>query len=232
MDKLPNCLGFIMDGNRRFAKEAGLPTLEGHRRGGQVLIDSMRYFSKAKIPHLVYFAFSTENWNRSEDEVSYLMKLFGEYLEEIKKEIKSKAKEDAPFKIRFIGRREDFDTEMQFKMNELELIGEAYDKDSTTVWIALSYGGRAEIIEAVNVAIGGGRAVTEALFEKLLWTAELPEADMIVRTGGEMRLSNFLTWRSVYSELYFIEKHWPSLTEVDFKDILNEYAKRERRHGR
>jgi len=230
--KLPRTIGFIMDGNRRFAKEASLPTLEGHRLGGQVLIDSMEYFSRAGVEHLVYFAFSTENWNRETNEVEYLMQLFGEYLKEIKQKISNREEGEPKLRIRFIGQREDFTPELQSQMDDLEISSEAYGDVVTTVWIALSYGGRAEIIEAVNVAIGGGKAVDEKAFEKLLWTAALPDPDMIVRTSGEMRLSNFLTWSSVYSELYFIKKHWPALTETDFKDILSEYAKRERRHGR
>ncbi len=230
--KLPRTIGFIMDGNRRFAKEAGLPTLEGHRRGGQVLFDSMEYFSRAGVEHLVYFAFSTENWNRESSEVEYLMQLFGDYLKEIKQKISSRTADEPAIRIRFIGQRDDFSGELQAAMDDLEISSDAYGDATTTVWIALSYGGRTEIIEAVNVAIGGGKAVDEKAFEKLLWTAALPDPDIIVRTSGEMRLSNFLTWRSVYSELYFIKKHWPALTEADFKDILEEYATRERRHGR
>lgn len=232
MESKPTCIGFIMDGNRRFAKDASLPTFEGHRRGGKVLIDSIHYFRKQNIQHLVYYAFSTENWNRTKEEVAYLMELFSAYLSDLKKEVLNRNAGESAIGIRIIGRREDFSAELQAQMNELEELSVATGDVATTVWIALSYGGRAELIEAINVAIGQGRAVTEESFSPLLWTGEMPDADIIVRTGGEQRLSNFLTWRSVYSELYFIDKYWPALTATDFKDILDEYAKRERRHGR
>jgi undecaprenyl diphosphate synthase len=114
-------------------------------------------------------------------------------------------------------------------MNELEEKSRAHT--GTTIWIALSYGGRAEIIQAVNQAIKNGTEVDEKSFEALLWTAGMPDPDMIIRTSGEERLSNFLSWQSAYSEFYFIEKHWPALTEADFKDILLQYETRQRRHG-
>jgi undecaprenyl diphosphate synthase len=132
-------------------------------------------------------------------------------------------------RVRVVGRREDFSPELQNKMKELEEASSGYT--STTIWIALSYGGRAEILEAVNQAIATGEVVTEESFSSLLWSADMPDPDMIIRTSGEHRLSNFLPWQSVYSELYFIEKHWPTLTKSDFEDILLQYETRERRHG-
>lgn len=217
-----------MDGNRRWAKERGLPTLEGHRKGGDVLLDSIRFGTDKNIPHAVYYAFSTENWKRSKQEVEYLMRLFGKWLDRIETELLAEA--EGKVRVRIVGRREDFREELQARMNHLEEISTTSD-NTTTVWVALSYGGRAEIVEAVNRAIEKGEEVHEQSFKELLWTAELPDPDIIVRTSGEQRLSNFLTWSSVYSELYFIEKHWPALTNEDFEDILNEYGKRERRRG-
>jgi undecaprenyl diphosphate synthase len=117
-------------------------------------------------------------------------------------------------------------------MNELEKYSEKNENIETTVWIALSYGGRAEIIEATNRAIRNGKEVTEETFAQLLWTADMPDPDIIVRTGGEKRLSNFMTWRSVYSELLFIDTYWPALTKVEFNGILKEYESRERRGGK
>jgi undecaprenyl diphosphate synthase len=131
--------------------------------------------------------------------------------------------------VRIVGRREDFSASLQKQMSDLE--EKSVLHIGTTVWIALSYGGRAEIIAAVNQAVESGVKVDEISFKNLLWTAELPDPDMIVRTSGEQRLSNFLTWGSAYSEFYFIEKHWPALTKDDLKDILLEYEKRERRQG-
>jgi undecaprenyl diphosphate synthase len=224
MNITPQCLGFIMDGNRRWAKEHELPTFEGHRRGHDVFLDIVKWTREAAIPHAVFYAFSTENWKRSEDEVSYLMALFSELLVTMAKQLTEEG-----VRVRVIGRREDFSPELQQQMKDVE--EKTARSTGTTIWIALSYGGRAEIVSAVNEAVRKGKEVDEASFESLLWTAEMPDPDMIVRTSGEQRLSNFLTWKSAYSELYFIEKHWPALTKSDFDDILAEYAKRERRHG-
>lgn len=222
--KKPACLGFIMDGNRRWAKEQNLPTLEGHRRGLEVFLDVVRFVRDEHIPHAVFYAFSTENWKRTEVEVVYLMTLFGELLTRMTEQLTEEG-----VRVRIVGRREDFSEDLQTRMNELEEKSSPYTK--TTIWIALSYGGRAEIVSAVNAAIEKGESVTEQTFEQLLWTADMPDPDMIIRTSGEERLSNFLTWQSAYSEFYFIQKHWPALTKSDFDDILAEYAKRERRHG-
>lgn len=217
------CIGFIMDGNRRWAKAQGLPALLGHQKGGEVMRESIRWVQEADIPHAVYYAFSTENWKRSETEVSYLMNLFSV---EMERQLREKN-----IRVRIIGRREDFTAELQQQMKELERMGEEYKNATTTIWVALSYGGRAELVEAINKAIVAGEPVTEESFESHLSTADMPDPDMIVRTSGEHRLSNFLTWRSVYSELYFINTHWPALTKADFKDILSEYETRERRRG-
>lgn len=220
----PTCLGFIMDGNRRWAKEQNLPTLEGHQKGLDVFLDVVRFVRDEEIPHAVFYAFSTENWKRAEAEVSYLMSLFSSLLARMSQELTEQG-----VRVRIVGRREDFSAALQGQMIELEEKSSRYT--TTTIWIALSYGGRAEIVEAVNRAVKIGKEVDEASFERLLATADMPDPDMVVRTSGEQRLSNFLTWRSVYSELYFIEKHWPALTKADLKDILVQYAKRERRQG-
>ena len=224
----PQCLGFIMDGNRRWAKDQGLEAYEGHKQGGEVLRSCVEWLATEQIPHAVFYAFSTENWARSEIEVSYLMDLFREWL----RTIGGLAKEHN-VRIKIVGRREDFAPDIVTQMNELEVCSAAEsDEHATTVWMALSYGGRTELVEAVNQAIKNGEAVTEESFETLLWTAGLPDPDMIIRTSGEQRLSNFLTWKSTYSELYFIEKHWPALTRDDFEDILAEYGRRNRRRGK
>jgi undecaprenyl diphosphate synthase len=224
MDITPACLGFIMDGNRRWAKEQNLPTLEGHQKGLDVFLDVVRFVRDKHISHAVFYAFSTENWKRSEGEVSYLMGLFGQLLKRMSEDLAEEG-----VRVRIVGRRADFSPELQAQMSELEETSSRFL--ATTIWIALSYGGRAEIIEAINGAIKNGQEIDETEFERMLWTAEMPDPDMIIRTSGEHRLSNFLTWKSVYSELYFIDKHWPALTKADLEDILAEYAKRERRHG-
>jgi undecaprenyl diphosphate synthase len=223
-----------MDGNRRWAKEQGLPSQGGHLAGRDVFERSVEWARSRGVRHVVYYAFSTENWKRSETEVAYLMELFRELLREVERRLddnEATENETAPLNVRCIGRRSDLPADIQEQIKRVEAKNARYPKPTTTVWVALSYGGRAEIIEAVNRAVQLGEAVTEATFEELLWSAELPDPDMIVRTSGEQRLSNFLTWRSVYSELYFPAKHWPALTEADFDDILEEYARRERRTG-
>lgn len=220
----PTCLGFIMDGNRRWAKAQGLPTYEGHTKGHAVFEDMVRLLRDHKIPHGVFYAFSTENWNRSEAEVAYLMGLFHTMLERLLETV-----EGLKVRVRFVGRRNDFSAELQILMEKVEEQSRQYM--DTTIWVALSYGGRPEIVEAVNQVVEQGMEVTEETFKQLLWSAELPDPDMIVRTSGEQRLSGFMTWGSVYSELYFIEKHWPALTAEDFTDILSEYERRQRRHG-
>lgn len=232
---VPTCLGFIMDGNRRWAKAQNLKTYEGHRKGSDVFADSIKWVRDAGVPHAVYYAFSTENWKRSDEEVAYLMDLFREVLKKIEKRIdenRDEDKQEKPINVRVVGRKEDFAADLQEQITRLEAKNAEYPNPTTTIWVALSYGGRAEIVDAVNRAIATGEPVTEAEFENLLWTAQMPDPDMIVRTSGEQRLSNFVTWKSVYSELHFIEKHWPALTEQDFHDILQEYATRERRRGK
>lgn len=228
------CLGFIMDGNRRWAKSQGKKSYEGHKKGMDVFTDSVEWIREKRIPHAVFYAFSTENWKRSDEEVKYLLNLFRDALKRIEKRLdenRDEDKKDAPINVRIVGRREDFPADLQDQMNKLEAKNDEYPNPTSTIWVALSYGGRAELIEAVNIAIGAGSAVTEESFEKYLWTADMPDPDMIIRTSGEHRLSNFMTWRSVYSELYFIDKHWPVLTKDDFEDILQEYDRRERRTG-
>lgn len=220
------CIGFIMDGNRRFAKKQHMPTLEGHRQGSEVFKESVSWVREAGIPHAVYYAFSTENWKRSKEEVGYLLDLFRSWLTSMEEKI-----EEMNVRIRIIGRREDFDFALQVQLERLEQLSQERTDGRTTIWVALSYGGRAEIVTAVNEAVSRGTKMTEESFEKLLWTAEMPEPDIIVRTGGEQRLSNFVTWKSVYSELFFLDKHWPALTRDDFDGILMQYESRERRKG-
>ena len=225
------CLGFIMDGNRRWAQAQDLSSLEGHKRGGEVFADSIRWVRDADIPHAVYYAFSTENWQRGEKEVQYLMELFRSWMDKLDEKLDENREAAKKINIKVIGRLQDFAADIQERVRDLEKKNAEFPNPATTIWVALSYGGRSEILEAVNQAVKAGAGVTADSFGKLLWTADMPDPDMIVRTSGEKRLSNFLTWSSVYSELYFIDQPWPALTEADFKDILLEYENRERRRG-
>lgn len=224
-NNIPRCVGIIMDGNRRWAKERELPTLEGHTKGYEVLKDVISWSYDMKISHLVCYAFSTENWQRSEAEVSYLMELFRMGVSELKEESK-----DKKVNFRFIGQRDRFESGLQEEMGRIEQ--EAFSDPELTVWLAISYGGRAEIVTAVNAAIKDGNEVTENSFAKLLWTADMPDPDLVIRTSGEERLSNFLPWQSVYSELFFTDTFWPDFSKEEFQGIVEAYGNRKRRKGK
>lgn len=225
MQKNPQCIGIILDGNRRWAREKNLPTLEGHRVGlTTTLVNTIRAVRDRGIPHLAAFMLSTENWNRSEEEVAYLIELFREG---IRGDIAKLAEEGV--RIRFVGQRERFPADIQESMQKLEL--ESSSNDKLTFWACLSYGGRAEILEAVKALQKSGEAVTEETFERHLWSAGMPDPDMIIRTSGEQRVSGFLTWKATYSELFFIDKHWPDFDAAALDAVLAEYAERERRMG-
>ena len=221
---LPSCVGFIMDGNRRFAKEQGQNTVEGHLAGKEKFLDVIDWLVEKKIPHGVFYAFSTENWKRKKEEVEYLMDLFRGLLQQIKNE-----SEKRKVNIKIIGRRDDLPKDIQNSIKELEAETSQYE---TTIWIAMSYGGRLEILTAVNKVIELGEKVDEEEFSKLLWTAGMADPDIIIRTSGEQRLSNFLPWQAVYSEFFFTKTYWPAFTKTEFERILSEYATRERRVGR
>lgn len=218
---LPQCLGFIMDGNRRWAAAAQLSSIEGHQKGREVLHTCVEWVRDRGIPHAVFYAFSTENWQRSASEVSALMDLF-------RTELRTLA--DKQVRVKIIGNRTDFADDLRSELNKLE--ERTSHHTGTTVWIALSYGGRAEIVAAVNEAVKAGVLVTEDTFATRLMTSEMPDPDMIIRTSGEQRLSNFLPWQSTYSELLFLDKPWPALTIADFDAILSQYDKRTRRRGK
>jgi len=219
------CMGIIMDGNRRWAKARGLSKLEGHRAGTEKLKDTVRFFRSRNIKHLAVYAFSTENWNRDPAEVSYLMDLFRE---SIKKEMSELGKEGV--RIRFAGQNGRFSTDLQRAMDEIEK--ETVQHDAITLWICLSYGGRAEIVEAARSVVASGEEITEETLSRNTWTAEMPDPDIVIRTGGEKRLSNFLPWQSIYSELFFSDTLWPDFTNEEFDAILAEFAARERRRGK
>ena len=226
MTDKPFSVGIIMDGNRRWAKAKGLPSLEGHRAGYNKTREILDWAKEAGITHLTVYAFSTENWNRAKEEVGYLMNLFRETIKAITKEAVEK-----DIRMVFIGQRERFAKDMQETMDDSEK--STKHCTSLTFCIALSYGGRAEIIDAIHrIPKDDISAITEDEFAKLLWTREIPDPDLIIRTSGEERLSNFLPWQSVYSELMFIKTHWPALTKEEFQNILQSYGERERRNGK
>lgn len=227
---LPRCIGFVMDGNRRWAKDRGEETLVGHQRGADVFVDTVRFIRDQGIPHAVFYAFSSENWNRSPEEVNYLMDLFASQIELLHQKLSDPEESERKVRFRFIGDLQRFAPELQEKIRVVEAEGKEFT--DTTVWIALSYGGRDEILNAVNQAVKDGTPVDENTFQSLLWTADMPDPDLIVRTGGQQRLSNFLTWQSVYSELVFLDQYWPDTTVENLKQVLDEYAHRQRNFGK
>lgn len=225
---IPNCLGVIVDGNRRWAKERGLPTLEGHRRGFENLQSLVDWAHEAGIKHLVAYVFSTENWNRAPEEVSYLMDLFRQQVRSVTEKFHNKN-----YKVKVIGQRSRLAKDLQ----ELILEAEEKTKNNTgiLVTLALSYGGRDEITSAINELLldeNRPAEITPENFEKYLWSSYIPDLDMVIRTSGEHRLSNFMTWKSVYSELFFPEVKFPELTKEIFHELLEEFSNRQRRFGK
>ena len=222
---IPQCVGFIMDGNRRWAKEQELDSFFGHKAGEDKFYEVAQWVKDKQIAHAVFYAFSTENWFREKFEVTYLEDLFLAFATKILSEI-----HERQVRIRVIGNLENFQTELKNKIFELEQASLQYKK--TTIWVALSYGGRAELVSAINKAVVAGTVVDEASFSKLLSTAEMPDPDLIIRTSGETRLSNFLPWQSVYSELFFTDTYWPAFTKEEFTRIVSQYGDRQRRRGK
>ena len=222
-------LGIIIDGNRRWAKKRGLPSFEGHRKGYNKVGKIGEWCNKRGIKILTLYTFSTENWNRSKQEVSYLMKLLNEALN--KKSIKKL--HQRKIKLQVIGQRERLSKLLQKRIKEAEELTK--NNKEGILNLAISYGGRPEIIQAVKNIIKkkiSVNKITEDLINQNLWTAGLPYPDLIIRTGGVQRLSNFLTWQSAYSEFYFTKKYWPAFTEKDLDKAHLDFSFRQRRFGK
>ena len=226
MHTTPTCIAFATDGNRRWAKEKGLTVREGHEAGYEKFKDVAVWAKEAGVGTVIFWAFSTENWNRSAEEVAHMMSLFryalGQGLEELQNE---------NVRIVFIGQRERFAEDIQTLMRTIE--ENTQHCTGGTVALAVSYGGRAEILAAVEalVAQQASGAVSEEAFAQHLWTKDIPDPDMLIRTGGESRLSGFLPWQAVYSELFFTDTYWPDFSKEEFMNMLAAYAQRERRYG-
>lgn len=177
------------------------------------------------IKHMIVYAFSTENWDRSKEEISYLMEIFESTIRERLANFR-----DEGIAIRFIGQRERFPQSLQDAMHDAEAKDAPDPK--LTVWICISYGGKAEIVQAAQATLDAQEKITEVSIAKHLWTRGMPDPDLIIRTGGEQRLSNFLLWQGAYSELFFLKTYWPAFTQADLEAVLKEYATRERRLGK
>jgi len=226
--KIPNHLGIIIDGNRRWAKEKGLSSFQGHKKGLDNVEKIMDYCVKKGVKILTLYVFSVENWNRSKEEINYLMRLFVNNL--TKKNIKKF--NDKGIRFQTIGQKEKLPKLLQKKIKETEKATKNNKKSILN--LAISYGGRPEIIQAIKSIIKKKipiNKINEEIINQNLWTVGLAYPDFIIRTGGEIRLSNFLTWQSVYSELYFTKKYWPEFTEKDLNKAFREYSRRERRFG-
>lgn len=232
IDKInyPKSIGVILDGNRRWAKAHGLPTMKGHEMGYKKVKELMRWARDFNISTVYLYAFSTENWNRQKEEVDYLMAIFSKAFGE---DSKSLIKER--LRVKFAGQLERFSPTIRFSMKSLEKITKKFSGPNLV--FCLSYGGRAEILSAVKKIAKEKTAAeieefSEADFSQFLWTGVLPDPELVIRTSGERRTSNFLPWQTVYSEWFFTKTCWPAFTKNEFEKILKDFAKRERRRGR
>lgn len=226
-DNVPKHIALIMDGNGRWAQAQGLPRLAGHSAGTENLSEIVHASAKFGIKYLTFYAFSTENWSRPESEVSGLMTIFSNVIDQKLDEL---CAEDA--RLLHIGRLEALPPQLQKKL--LHALEVTKDNKRITVTLALNYGGRDEILQAVKGMLRDKvdpEDVDEALMSQYLYTAGIPDPDLLIRTSGEQRISNFLTWESVYSELYFPEVYWPDFGEEELRKAIEIFAARDRRYG-
>lgn len=225
-------LAIIMDGNGRWATKRGLPRSMGHRKGAEVVKEITRAAGELGIKYLTLYAFSTENWNRSEDEVKTLMGLLRDYLQSDLKEV-----QENNVRIRFIGEREMLDADIVKKMAEIE--ADTQNNTGMTLCIALSYGSRQEIVNAVKKTAAlvkeGDISLNDVdvkLFSDMLYTKDMPDPDLVVRTSGEQRISNYLLWQIAYAEFFFTDVLWPDFNKKLLEDIIKNFNMRERRYGK
>jgi len=225
-------IAIIMDGNGRWAVSRGLPRTAGHKKGAEVVIDISKAAKEMGVKYLTLYAFSTENWKRPKEEVDTLMNLLRQYLSHDFKELHQNN-----IRIRFIGERYMLASDILAKMTELETL--TAKNTAATLQIALSYGSRAEIVHAVKQIaqkVKDGDMLFESIDEKtisdMLYTQGVPDPDILIRTSGEQRLSNFLLWQLAYTEFFFTPKTWPDFKAEDLKQIISNYQIRERRYGK
>ena len=221
-----------MDGNRRWAKQRGLPTFQGHKKGADVLVEIAKAVRNCGVKYMTVYAFSTENWHRSDTEVEQLMGLLRQYLDDGFKELQ---KDNV--RIIFIGERDMLAADIVQKIEKIEQ--ETQHNSEVTLCVALSYGGRQEIVAAAkNIARQAAEGkisvddINADLLAKNLYTADIPDPDLMIRTGGEIRISNYLLWQLSYSELYFSPTLWPDFDTAELTQIIENYTKRERRYGK
>ncbi|TMK93211.1 MAG: di-trans,poly-cis-decaprenylcistransferase [Actinobacteria bacterium] len=216
-----------MDGSGRWARRRGLPVAAGHRAGTRALRRTVEAAIDLGVESLAVYAFSTENWGRPPDEVDALMEIFGETIE---RELPDLAKEGV--RTRFVGRRDRAPLDLRERMAALE--DETAGNERLQLWIAFDYGGRAELVEATRRIVESGvepEDVDEELLAEHLYAPDMPDPDLLIRTSGELRISNFLLWQLAYAELAFVDRLWPDFGEADLRSALEDYARRRRRFG-
>ena len=228
---IPQHIAIIMDGNRRWARARNLPVKAGHKEGAETLKKVVRYANKIGIKYITVYAFSTENWKRSEEEVNALMFLLESYLEDFSKEADTEN-----YVIKVLGDMTALSEKLQKRINEA--IERTKNNTGTVLSIALNYGGRNEIVNAVKQiaqkvqeGILKIEDISEEVVSENLYTKAIPDPDLLIRTSGEIRLSGFLPWQSVYSEFIFIEKLWPDFSSEDLDEAIKVYKKRNRKFG-
>lgn len=224
VDKVPNHIGYIMDGNRRWAKGHGIPTYEGHLAGYNRVKEITKASVEAGVKYVSFYAFSTENWDRTEKEVGYLMKLMLRMLTSDLEEVVGE-------NVRLVvaGTDERLDKKIVQAARDAE--ERTANNTRATVLLCFNYGGQKEIVESVKKLVASGEEINEEGISKHLYAPDVPPCDVVVRTSGEQRLSNFMLWRVAYSELVFVEKHWPDMTAEDVGKVIKEYQRRGRRYG-
>lgn len=229
---IPNHIAMIMDGNRRWARKRGLPTQIGHSEGAKTMQNIAEYLEELGVKYMTVYAFSTENWKRSKEEVDYLMQLLEKYIREFDKKIKGRN-----IRLKLVGDIEPLPKGLQEGIREIE--ERTKNNTGLTVNVAINYGGRAEIVNATKkiaeeVSVGAlePKDITEELFSTYVYTAGMPDPDLVIRTGGEIRSSGFLTWQSVYSEFYYTECLWPDFGKKELDKAIAEYNNRKRNFGK
>lgn len=231
MNDIPRHIAIIMDGNRRWAREHGVPVKMGHKAGADAIEKIVRYANELGIEHITAYAFSTENWKRSEEEVSALMALLKAYLDEF-----SKKADEGNFKIRVLGDISVLSKSLQTSINRA--IETTKNNTGVSFNIAFNYGGRDELVKAtkkisdkVKSGVINVEDINEEMISKNLYTFDIPDPDLMIRTSGELRISGFLIWQLAYTEFLFVDKYWPDFNEKDLDEAIAIYQKRVRKFG-
>lgn len=231
IEKMPHHIAIIMDGNRRWAKNKNLPIKLGHKEGAKTIEKIVEYANKIGIKYITVYAFSTENWKRSKEEVDSLMLLLRNYLDKY-----SKKAETENIIIKVLGDMSALNEDLRKSI--ADAVNRTKNNTGTTFAVALNYGGRDELLKGIRKisqdvknGVLDAESISEEVFENYLYTAGMPDPDLLIRTSGEFRTSNFLPWQLVYSEFVFLEKNWPDFTEEDFDFCIEEFKKRNRKFG-